>query len=69
MGDDMLEREKIFNQIKIFQKIPECYGVVYGPSIMLNTLTNKKYFVDVVKINYLIFRFSIRDSSIWLFKG
>ena len=51
MGDDMLEREKIFNQIKIFQKIPECYGVVYGPSIMLNTLTNKKYFVDVVKIN------------------
>ena len=51
MADDMLIQDKLLNQIKIFNNLDNSYGVVYGPSITQNIITNNEYIANVVRIN------------------
>ncbi len=51
MADDMLIEDKLLNQIKIFNNLDNSYGVVYGPSITQNIITNNEYIANVVRIN------------------
>lgn len=51
MADDMIEKNKLFNQLNIFNKIDDDYGIVYGPCIIINEINKRTYLADVVKIN------------------
>ena len=51
MADDYFEVDKLKNQISIFKKLDESYGVVYGPTIIINQKLNKTFLSNVVKIN------------------
>ena len=37
----MIEKNKLNNQLNIFKKLDDDYGIVYGPSIIINE-NNKK---------------------------
>lgn len=51
MADDMIEKNKLYNQLNIFNKLDNDYGIVYGPSIIINEKNKKTYLSEVVKIN------------------
>ena len=51
MADDMIEKNKLNSQLNIFKKLDDDYGVVYGPSIIINENNKQNYLADVVKIN------------------
>jgi glycosyltransferase involved in cell wall biosynthesis len=51
MADDFFEINKLKNQINIFKKLDNSYGVVYGSTIIVNEKLNKNFSSNVVKIN------------------
>lgn len=42
-SDDHINENKIKYQVDLFNKIDDDYGVVYGPSLVQNIITNKSY--------------------------
>lgn len=62
MADDELIKDKLFNQIKIFNKLEDSFGVVYGPSITQNIITNNEYIANVVKINGEALKIQLREN-------
>jgi glycosyltransferase involved in cell wall biosynthesis len=51
MADDYFQIDKLKNQISIFEKLDDDYGVVYGPTIIINEKLNETFLSNVVKIN------------------
>ena len=51
MADDMIEKNKLNNQLNIFKKLDDDYGIVYGPSIIINENNKKNYLKNFLKIN------------------
>jgi alpha-1,3-rhamnosyltransferase len=67
-GDDQLVKSKISHQIKLFKKLDDKYGVVYGPVNIIDIVNKTNVKRNVVKINGLgiegLLNFSMLDGHI-----
>ena len=54
-GDDYYLKNKLEEQIKIFEKLPPEYGFVYGPGWVENLVTGEKYLEKTPRISGRVF--------------